>query len=1117
MTAGGRRPFADQGAGEVFGTGAKGVRRSSWEGRDDVVDTGRISTAFAKTTQPTMGSAVDRGALFAALDRPPGRSVVWISGPPGSGKTTLAATYLKARHLQSVWYQLDADDADPASFFHYLRHAALKVLGARASDLPVFSAQHADDVASFARSFFRQFFAHAPQPLALVLDNLQAVPAESALPAALETGFAQVPKGCCVIVTSRAEPPAALARLRAGGGMCCVTGAELSVSRDEVVAIAAARGQSVSIEAAARLHERTQGWVAGLVLMLEHARFSGRIVDLPGDAAPQVIFDYLAGEIFDRFDSTTREFLLRIACLPRMTVGVAEALSGEPRAGRLLVNLALNDYFVREVPSEAGRLYQLHPLLREFLRHRAAQALPEAVGSASLQRAALLLREAGQTEEAIALLVEAGRWDEVAPIALEEADAILAQGRSETLAGWLDLLPREMVDADPRLLRICAAARAHARPRAARQLYERAHEGFRRADDTEGMVQCCCGIIDAVILEYDDLTPLTQWTGSLAALLEPDGTASPARDDPAAATTLIRAMLLRDAGNPRLGAWLDRAAAALAAAAPGRPPAASDRLEHALVSAMAMLVRGELAGADAVLEEQRAGAADRPASEALALAIADGLHRLIGGHAAGALQAAQAALARARSEGIHAYDGWLVVIAAMARLYSGDGDGARGELLRLEAEGPRLRRADRAALHYLRGWLAMQDGEAVTAHREARLALAVAVETGIPWFECLARLALADLSIAGTDLRGAEAHLRDAEALAARLHCPWLDFSLGLRAASVARQRCQEPAMLDALRRAFRLGREHGFLQVPHWRAQELAELCVVAMDAGIDPEFARALVLTGKLAPQVPPLGVVQWPWPIRIATFGGFGLLRGGVGVEFSGKGPGRPMELLKVLVALGRHNVRADQLADALWPHMEADYAHKSFTATLHRLRRMLDDDEAVVLRDGRLSLNKARVWVDTWALEALFDGFDAALRAAGASEAVLGEYAERMLALYRGPFLPGESEQPAYIACREQIHARLLRFLARLARGWEDAGSPGSAADTYVRCIAVDELCEPLYRQLMLCFQRDGKPGEAVATYERLRTVLATRMRTMPSPETQALYASLVPSANPGAPT
>jgi DNA-binding SARP family transcriptional activator len=528
-----------------------------------------------------------------------------------------------------------------------------------------------------------------------------------------------------------------------------------------------------------------------------------------------------------------------------------------------------------------------------------------------------------------------------------------------------------------------------------------------------------------------------------------------------------------------------------------------------------MLVRGDLAGADATLEELRVGATDRPSNEVLALAIADGLRHLIGGHAAGALRVAQSGLALARSEGIHAYDGWLRVIAAMASLYSGDGAEARSELQRLEAEGPRLRRGDRACIHYLRGWLAALDGEMVTALREARMALAVAVETGIPWFECLARLALADLQIAGADRRGSEAQLRDVEALAARLHCPWLDFNIRLRAACAAREGRDEQAMLDALRAGFRLGREHGFLHAPHWRPQEVAELCVAALEADVEPEFARALVRTGKLAPNVPPLSVPRWPWPIRIATFGGFQLLRGETIVEFSGKGPGRPMELLKVLVALGRHNVRVDQLADALWPHMEADYAHKSFTATLHRLRRLLDDDEAVVLRDGRLSLNKARVWVDTWALEPLFDEFDAALRMAGpgAAESVLGEFAERALALYRGPFLPDESEQPAYIACREQVRARLLRFLARLARGWEEAGSPGAAADGYLRCIEVDALCEPLYRQLMLCFERSGKPGDAIATYERLRTVLATRMRTMPSPESQALYASLRSTENP----
>jgi DNA-binding SARP family transcriptional activator len=43
--------------------------------------------------------------------------------------------------------------------------------------------------------------------------------------------------------------------------------------------------------------------------------------------------------------------------------------------------------------------------------------------------------------------------------------------------------------------------------------------------------------------------------------------------------------------------------------------------------------------------------------------------------------------------------------------------------------------------------------------------------------------------------------------------------------------------------------------------------------------------------------------------------------------------------------------------------------------------------------------------------------------------------------------------------------------------------------------------------MLCYQRTGARVEAVAVYERLRTILSARQKLMPSQETQALYASL----------
>ena len=1061
--------------------------------------------AFAKTTRPVIGSAVRREALFARMDGTTGRSVVWISGPPGAGKSTLAASYIEARNLACIWYQLDPDDADVATFFHYLGHAARRLEEGRSRELPAFTPQYSGDVAAFARNYFRQLFMHTKTPAVLVLDNLHEVPANSPLHAALEAGLSQVPGHCCVMIVSRAEPPAALARMRLAGGLIHLGWEDLRIGPNEIADIANLRGQSLSADAVAKLQERTQGWAAGLVLMLEHAKVSGNIADLPGDATPKVIFDYLAGEIFDRFEPKTQQFLLRIACLPRLSAEVAEALSGDERAGRLLLNLSQNDYFVREVPGDEGKFYQLHPLLRDFLRDRAAQVLPDAVGAAELKRAAALLRSAGHLEDAVSLLAENRNWDEIARIVADEADAMLAQGRSETLGGWLELLPAATIESDPRLLLALGASRAHASPRTARRLFAQAHDGFLRLGDTRGMTRAACGVVRAIILEFDDLTALDQWIAALEKLLagsEGGGV------DPVAVATLIRALLLRDPGNDRLQQWLERAER-VARASPDTQSTSTVLAELALARAMSALLRGDFTAVDAASGALRSRAAGHSPDMRIAIEIASALAHLMDGSHEEAARAARECLATAGSEGVHAYDEWLRAIAMTAALGAGDRDGARTELRALEGAGPRLRRGDQAFVHHLKCWLAALEGDAATAGREAKLAVAVAIELGIPWLESFARVAAAQLLAAEGDRRGAEAQLRGAEAIAEKAKSPLLRVPAQLAFAGAAILAHDEDAALAPLRAGFALARELGLRYIAAIRPQLLAEACALAFRRGIEPEYVRTLVRARKLLPPASALRVKQWPRPFQVTALGGFALLRDSAPVEFSSKGPGRPMELLKVLVALGAQNVRSDQLADALWPRVDADYAHKSFTTTLHRLRRIFEDDNALILRETRLSLHPRLVWVDTWALDQLLAEIDGVLREPRArAEPLLRALTEEALTLYRGPFLPDESEQPSFIACREQIRGKLLRCLTRVARWWEDNGMPEAAIDCYLRCIDADGLCEPFYRNLMQCYQRRGERAEALATYERLRTVLSTRLKVMPSQETQAVYTALL---------
>src|SRR5205814_8423229 len=118
-------------------------------------------------------------------------------------------------------------------------------------------------------------------------------------------------------------------------------------------------------------------------------------------------------------------------------------------------------------------------------------------------------------------------------------------------------------------------------------------------------------------------------------------------------------------------------------------------------------------------------------------------------------------------------------------------------------------------------------------------------------------------------------------------------------------------------------------------------------------------------------------------------------------SGKAQRRRLDLLKVLISYGGEQVSESRITDALWPRIDGDSAHRSFTSALHRLRKLLGEDRAVLLHEGRLTLDRRYFWVDAWAFEALAQRAESALEAAA-----LESLAERMLALYRGPFMAGD---------------------------------------------------------------------------------------------------------------
>lgn len=136
------------------------------------------------------------------------------------------------------------------------------------------------------------------------------------------------------------------------------------------------------------------------------------------------------------------------------------------------------------------------------------------------------------------------------------------------------------------------------------------------------------------------------------------------------------------------------------------------------------------------------------------------------------------------------------------------------------------------------------------------------------------------------------------------------------------------------------------------------------------------------------------------QFLAYGQFRLLRGGDPLTFAGKAQRRPLDLLRALIAYGGREVPEERITEALWPRIDGDSAHRSFTTTLHRLRKLLGEDRAVQLSEGKLTLDGRYVWVDTWAFEQVTARIEQMLRRPreNIDREKLGELCERMIELY-----------------------------------------------------------------------------------------------------------------------
>jgi LuxR family maltose regulon positive regulatory protein len=997
--------------------------------------------SLGKTARPSLSGILPRRRLFDLLDRGRQGPAIWVAGPPGCGKTTLVASWLDHAAMSCLWYQVDEGDADVATFFYYLSAAAADLAPGEA--LPLLAPEHQASLPQFTRRYVQQLFAQLPTPFALVFDGCHEVPSSSPLQEVLRSAIQELPPGGCVVLVSRGDPPASLARLRANRSLSLIGWDDLRLTREETKSIVAQRLPRLPAAQLDALYARTEGWAAGLVLMLEQARSGGSIAEPPATTR-KLVFDYLAGEIFQKSDARTQQFLLQTAYLPKMSARIASALTAVPDAERILGELHAANYFVTLRGTRPEPLYEYHPMLRDFLQARADETLGKE-GRRQLQRAsAREMEQAGQPAEALALYRDSHDWSAMAAVIERSAAALLAQGRGETVARWVEELPPEMQLKHPWTVYWAASSRAQLAPREARLLYEKAFDLFRAQGDAKGVVLACAGAMDAILYELDDFSLLDRWIAVLdEACLGPGGALDSPELEARVACSMFVSLTLRQPQRRDIGEWIERALGA------SRELSEINlKVSTGLLVALTLMWTGLFARASELIDAMRRQSAAPGVStfSLLTLRTLEAMHGMLTADAEACDKAMREGLALARATGVNTWTFQLLAYGYGGALGGNDLRRAAALAKQLEPHVAGAGRFNLCLYRHFQAWEAMLERDVMGALQHEKAALRMAIEVGCPFFEVLCRLALAEILAECDDERKCVAHLHALRSIVRGIDNAHLEFSCLIGFAQIALEHGRSRPGLNALRRGLELGREYGYAHFLWWRASAVGRVLGHALQAGIEPDYVRSLIKRRRLAPEGAPAG--PWPWQYKVQTFGGFRLLRHDEPLPATGKAQRRPLELLKLVIAYGGEQVAEHRVTDALWPRIDGDSAHRSFTSALHRLRRLLGEDRAVVLHEGRVTLDRRYFSIDTWE----FDALAAAIEETNERER-LDKLAQRMLELYRGPFLAGE-EASWQIAPRARLSARLGRVMARVMRHWQESGEPARAHAYYEKCIEID---------------------------------------------------------------
>jgi LuxR family maltose regulon positive regulatory protein len=388
------------------------------------------------TTAPRL---IDRGDLVAALDRAVTRKVTIISAPAGSGKTSLLRAWAgrPGQPGRLAVLQVQRDQQDAQQFWLALLGAVHQATTDSGVEPPTATPDfHGQAMAGRVLSEL----ADARDGVTLVVDDLHELNSPEAL-AQLTRLLTSLPPQVHAILTTRHDVRLGLHQLRLAGELAEIRAADLRFSERETRELLDASGITLSEAGVALLHQRTEGWAAGLRLaaisQAGHPDPERYVAEFSG--SDRTVAEYLLAEMLERQPPDVQDLLLRTSLPDRVNGELADLLTGRPGSERILLDLEDANAFVESL--NPGRTwFRYHHLFADFLRLELRRTLSGQVPTLHRRAAEWFIRQ-GQVAEAVRHTQAAGAWADAARLLADQSFSLMLDGQAQTIQALLRAFP----------------------------------------------------------------------------------------------------------------------------------------------------------------------------------------------------------------------------------------------------------------------------------------------------------------------------------------------------------------------------------------------------------------------------------------------------------------------------------------------------------------------------------------------------------------------------------------------------------------------------------------------------------------------------------------------------